>query len=332
MRTRPLRKRDLRKLIERGTLKSIDTDDADGRFYNLAKRYWVYGDLLDGLAANGWVRFAPGFKGALYGRDKSDWCIKILGMGVGQDPTYFRELGYYLEYERRMLETFGREGFRFQPEVMSQAETVKFLVKESGVTEEQAELRTYHNDVLVTQYIRGIPFATQTGHYVDQELNIVVMDKDVLREMRDSLLELQGELNRANRKGLLHNDAMPPNIIFTLGERGRIVAKLVDFELAQDLSTQSPDHVNSTVEDLYRERNVPVNQSTGKHMKNLDQHLMDADIRVLDTLIQRAGLDILIQQASSPYPDVNISIPLVGPIGLSINQNTVTYWVNRFRS
>ena len=54
-----------RELIENPRFESIDNDK---RFKNLAKGYWVYDELLNGLARNGWVRFATGYKGALYGK------------------------------------------------------------------------------------------------------------------------------------------------------------------------------------------------------------------------------------------------------------------------
>jgi serine/threonine protein kinase len=329
LKRRRLGKRDLGKLVASPEFVSIDDDV---RLNNLPKGYWVYDELLDGLRNTDWVRFAPGFKSALYGRKNSDWCIKVLGMGVGENPLYFCERGYYLEHERRMLETFKKVGCSFQPEVMSQEETIEFLMNECGLTEVQAGLRAMNNDVLVTQYIGGVPFAAQTGHYLDYDLKIDVYDESVLGEMLRSLLELRTQLDAANRNGLVHNDVMPPNIIFTADKGNRIVAKLVDFELAQDLNAQSPDYVNSSVGELYRERNVPVNPSTGKYMKNLDQHLIAEDIGFLDSLIQtRSSMDDI----ASAFPDVTvtISIPFLQAIGVSFDLNkAIAYGVTKFRS
>src|SRR5579864_9444067 len=67
----------LRKLVEKPSFVSIDNDR---RLKNLSKGYWVYDEMLNGLATNGWVRFAPGYKGAVYGKNGSQWCIKVLGM------------------------------------------------------------------------------------------------------------------------------------------------------------------------------------------------------------------------------------------------------------
>jgi hypothetical protein len=53
----------------------------------------------------------------------------------------------------------------------------------------------------------------------------------------------------------------------------------VDFETAQDLNAQSPDFVNYTVHELYRERHVPMG-------KTLDQYLIDENLALLDKLIR----------------------------------------------
>jgi serine/threonine protein kinase len=273
----------LRELIENPPFRSIDNDK---RIKNLAAGYWVYEELLNGLARNGWVRFAPGYKGAVYGKKGSKWCIKVLGMGVGTNPLYFCECGYYLEYEREMLETFKNKGFAFQPDVKSQKETIEFLISEEcGISLQQAELRVRNNDVLVTQYIGGIPFATQIGENIDCFLDISIMDEGVLGEMHTALTVLKEQLCRANSEGLRHNDIMPPNIIFTLDEEDKIVAKLIDFEVAQDLNAQSPDFVINTVRELYRERQVPMD-NLGTYTKTLDQHLIDEDLALLDKLIR----------------------------------------------
>ena len=63
-------------------------------------------------------------------------------MEVGEDPLYFCERGYYLDYERSMLETFKNKGFNFQPNVKSQEVTIEFLISEEcGISPQQAKLR-----------------------------------------------------------------------------------------------------------------------------------------------------------------------------------------------
>lgn len=300
----------LRELVKNPPLESIDNDK---RIKDLAQGYWVYDELLNGLAHNGWVRFAPGYKGALYGKKGSKWCIKVLGMGVGANPLYFCERGYYLDYERRMLETFKNRGFNFQPDVMSQEETIKFLTSEEcGISPQQAKWRAENNDVLVIQYIGGIPFATQTGSYVDYVLNISLMDESILKEMYAALAVLKEQLYKANSEGLRHNDPMPPNIIFTLDEEDKIVSKLIDFETAQDLSAQSPDFVDNTVRELYWERHVPIDES-GRFTKTLDQHLMDVDLALLDKLIQttssRSRVREKLSDVREQFPDACVTIP-----------------------
>ena len=293
----------LRKLIEEPSFVSIDDDK---RFKNLSKGWWVYDELLDSLARKGWVRFAPGYKSAVYGKSGSEWCIKVLGMGVGENSPFFHEKGFYLEHEREMLETFKRKGFAFQPDVKSQEETIKFLISEEyGVSPQQAELRASRNDVLITRYIGGIPFATETGDYVDYDLNISVMDESVLREMYTALTELKEQLHIANGQGLRHNDVILPNIIFTLDEGDKIVAKLVDFETAQDLNTQSPGSwLEDTVKGLYLDRHVPTD-SHGEYTKTLDQYLIDKDMAILDKLIQTASERALIK---SVFPEQQLTI------------------------
>ena len=292
----------LRELVENPRFESIDNDK---RIKNLAQGYWVYDKLLNGLARNGWVRFAPGYKSALYGKKGSKWCIKVLGMGVGDNPIYFCERGYYIDYERIMLETFNNKGFNFQPNVKSQDETIEFLISEEcGIILEQAKLRALHNDVLVMQYIGGVPFATQTGSYLDYDLNISIMDESVLIEMFAALTVLKEQLSRANNKDLRHNDPMPPNIIFTVDEEDKIVAKLIDFETAQDLSANTPEYVENHVRELYWERHVPMDD-LGRFTKTLDQYLIDADLVLLEKLIQTTSSR---SQVREQFPDASLSI------------------------
>jgi hypothetical protein len=65
------------------------------------------------LAKAGLMRFAPGFKAGVYGHSASKYCIKVLGMGVGENPIYFCEHGFYLAHERDMLIAFRNAGFTF---------------------------------------------------------------------------------------------------------------------------------------------------------------------------------------------------------------------------
>jgi serine/threonine protein kinase len=272
-----LTKSDLKKSLSKRLLKSIDHEAI---FRNLPYGYWVYNDLLKSLYENGWTRFAPGFKAGVYGSSKSDYCIKILGMGVGNDPLYYCEKGEYIWHERRMMQAFHNQNFHFLPKVLSVDDSIEFLIKECGVNRDQAYLRCKNNDLLVTEYINGIPLATQTGHHLDYLLNIDQFNDAVFIEMGEALVELKKALFIANNANLVHNDPMPPNIIFSL-EGDSIAAKLVDFELAQNLNEPSPDFVNKEVEGLYIKRDVPFNSRTNEHKKNLDQHLLDGSIEAL---------------------------------------------------
>jgi hypothetical protein len=142
----------LRRNIRRPTLRSIDDDE---RMYNLATGYWVYDDFLRDLCKAGWVRFVPGFKAGVYGHPSSKYCTKPLGMGVGENPTYFCERGYYIAHERDMLTAFRNAGFSFAPSVLNQNDSISFL-KEWGVRGFQAELQVQNDDLLVMEYIPGV--------------------------------------------------------------------------------------------------------------------------------------------------------------------------------
>lgn len=262
-------------------------------FNNLSQGCWVYAEMLETLRARGWVRFAPGFKSALYGHPREPWCLKIMGMGVGDNPGYFFEMGCYLRHERGMLEDFQAAGFDFQPAVMPYEETVRYLRDTCGLSAFQAELRARNHDVLVMEYIPGLPCAVQTGHNLDYDLTFSIRGQETLFLLIESLQHLQDELRRANHLKLLHNDPMPPNILFTRRD-GRIRARLVDFELAQNLlRAEQPEHVSNTVRELYRERNVPVNPHTGVHLKNLDQHILDEAVALLRNLPVKSDASIL---------------------------------------
>lgn len=283
------------KIIPPGDLQPIAND---GRLYNLASEvgYWVYNDLIADLKNSGWIRFAPGFKGGLYGHPNPQIqfegrrvCIKILGMGVGDDPLFFCERGYYLEYERSMLQDFRNAGFTFPPQPLTQQESVEFLINTCKVRPQQAEQRAHNNDLLIMEYISGTPFATQTGRFLNYYPNIEIRSHDDLHDICSALIELGDQLEKANATGLVHNDVMPPNIIFTTNCNGRIEARLVDFELAQNLNAPSPGWVNSSVDELYRERDVPISQA-GRYLKNLDQHLVSKAIQLAKELAERSAM------------------------------------------
>jgi hypothetical protein len=214
-------------------------------------------------------------------------------MGVGNNPHYFAERGYYLAYERQMLDTFGREGFTFAPRVMPPRWTMEFLQNKCGVSRDQALLRCRQHDVLVIERIDGIMFATQTGDALDYEADIAQFDADVLEEAISALSQLRESLRSANAMGLFHNDAMPGNIVFTVDSHGRIAARLLDFELAQDLWTGSPAYVNSSVQELYDLRGVPRDEHVGTHTMTLDDYLLEASARALQairqTVVSHAG-------------------------------------------
>jgi serine/threonine protein kinase len=291
--------------------------EEDKRLYNLASGYWVYDELLSNLRSSGWIRIASGFKSGLYGHPSELYCIKILGMGVGENPLYFCERGYYLEHERNMLADFRDAGFNFAPEVLTKEESIKFLIEKCGVCDDQAKLRVVNNDLLIMEYISGIPFATQIGRYLNYDVNIVLFDDNVLREICDALEALCTQLMNANSKKLLHNDPMPPNIIFTLDKSSKIEARLVDFELAQNLCKQSPDYVNNSVAELYRERDVPRNTHTGTYTKNLDRHLMDESIKLAKEIRSTAKE---IRSLGSILDAISIGIPFIGGIEINLGQ------------
>lgn len=291
--------------------------EGDNRFYNLAPGYWVYDEMLSALRRSGWVRFAPGFKAGLYGHPNSKYCIKILGMGVGDNPLYFCERGYYLEHERAMLEDFRAQGFGFAPLPLSRDESVRLLVDKCGVGTAQAEMRVLRNDILVTELIAGVPFATQTGRSLNYDINIIGFEEDVLNGILAALYKLRQDLERANSQQLLHNDPMPPNILFTIDEEDQIHARLVDFELAQNLNVPSPDYVNNSVAELYAERDVPKNPATSRYKKNLDQHLIHESIGVAEEIVRTAPQ---IRKLTDALDFVSITIPFLGGISIDLGR------------
>jgi serine/threonine protein kinase len=238
-------------------------------------------------------------------------------MGVGHNPLYFCERGYYLAHERSMLEDFRTRGFDFAPEPVPRAESIRFLVDQCNVSARQAEMRVSSNDVLITEFISGIPFATQTGRFLNYDINIVGFEEDVLKSMLEALYKLQSDLEKANSHDLLHNDPMPPNIIFTFGEDDHIRARLVDFELAQNLKAPSPDYVNNSVAELYEERDVPRNYNTNKHKMNLAQYLMHESIGVAEEIVRTAPQ---IRKLTDALDGVSISIPFLGGISIDLGR------------
>lgn len=265
----------------------ISIDD-DQRLFNLARGYWVYDEMLGCLRRTGWVRFAPGFKSGLYGHPRHGYCIKILGMGVGENPQYFCERGYYLEHEHRMLESFRAGGFDFGPRPLPCEDAISFLEKAGGVSRAQAEMRVRRHDVLVMEFIPGVPLAMQVGRGISYQSALTRYDAAVLEQMLAALEHLRDRLILANKAGYLHNDPMPPNLLLSMTDSKTIVARLVDFELAQNLGMDSPAYVNNSVAELYRERNVPQEPGTGRHAKTLDEHLMDESIRVAKIALEIA--------------------------------------------
>jgi hypothetical protein len=301
-------------MVRNPELQSIE---GDPRLYNLAPGYWVYDELLSSLRQSGWVRFAPGFKAGLYGHPRSNYCIKILGMGVGDNPLYFCERGYYLAHERSMLEDFRNHGFDFAPQPLSREDSVRFLVDDCHVAAEQAEMRVFRDDLLITEFIAGVPFATQTGRFLNYDINIVGFDEDVLRGIVEAIHALRNELEKANSRQLVHNDPMPPNIVFTVGQDEAIRARLVDFELAQNLARPSPEHVSKSVAELYLERDVPRNQSTGKYKMNLDQHLMNQSVSAVEEIAKTAPQ---VRKLADALGIVSISIPFLGGISIDLGR------------
>lgn len=285
-----LSRRDFCRIVEKRSLIPLEEND---QLFNLAGGYWVYDELVRDLKKAGWIRFGAGFKAGVYGHPLSRFCVKVMGMGIGQDPLYFCERGYYLEHERAMLNDFASQGFRFSPAVLSIEESIEFLVSQCKVAAHQAELRVRKHDLLIIEYIPGVPLATQTGHGLNCDICIDAFHGDVVEEMVMALDFLAMELQKANTMSLLHNDPMPPNIVFSVDERNDVVARLVDFELAQNLRKTSPRHVDSTVAVLYGERSVPIDPVIGTPVTSLDQHLMKGALKVtrqiLKALIEPSG-------------------------------------------
>jgi hypothetical protein len=132
-----------------------------------------------------------------------------------------------------------------------------------------------------------------------------------------ALHTLKSDLEKANSQDLHHNDPMPPNIIFTIGEGDRMRARVVDFELAQNLRITSPDYVNNSVAELYAERDVPRNSQTNKYTLNLDQHLMQESIGVAEEILRTAPQ---IRKLTDALDGVSISIPFLGGISIDLGR------------
>lgn len=280
-----LKKRELVAQVKQPPMTSIEGNKL---LRNLADKYWVYRDFLNALERSGWRRVAAGFKAGVYAHPDWPYCAKVLGMGVGDDPTYFCERGYYLAHERQMLECCQDRQFKFAPNVLPRKDSIDFLVNACQVDRDQAEQRVQNDDILLVDYIPGVPFFTRTGHFLNGVCNIESFERPVLEEMVCALYALRDQVRQANEQGFLHNDPTPANIIFSIDSDGRVVARLVDYELAQDLTTSSPPHVNNSVAELYNERGVPRNPYTGRHITNLDQYLLDEVIRYAEQVAKGA--------------------------------------------
>ena len=304
--------------LRRPTIESIENDK---RRRNLSKGYWAYDEFITTLLSNGWIRFAAGFKAGIYAHPRLGWCIKILGMGVGDNPSYFCERGYYLEHERNMLLDFRNAGFRFQPNVMTQEEAIGFLVQECGVAKDQAIARSKSNDILIMEFLPGIPLLTQTGRRLDCVMNPCIVNNIVLRDIGVALESLRDQLSEANAQGLFHNDPIGFNIVFTLETDDKVVARLVDFELSQNLNRPSPAHVNASVEELYRERYVPYNPQSGRYMRNLDQHLMGESIQIVEQLSDKIKK---LQDPGLPFQSVSSIGPFLSGIEIDM-KNVIAY-------
>jgi hypothetical protein len=85
----------------------------------------------------------------------------------------------------------------------------------------------------------------------------------------------------------------------------------VDFELSQDINIK---FVNDSVKEQYKERDVPLNYQTGKYKKNIDQHLMELSIE----LLQNLPLFIKKQRKiETIWDSISVTIPFIG-IGFNI--------------
>ncbi len=315
-----IRRENLRELRETPTFKSIDRDVGKKNLPTTPSRYQRF---LDDLYRTGWTRFAAGFKAALYGHPDHPWCIKLLGMGVGENPLYFcdGEHGYILEHERNMLTAFRQAEFHSCPNVLSRSDSIRFLIDDCKISKEEAETRCESNDVLILEYIPGIPLASWTGHsHLDCNPHLELFDQQLLGEAEKALYHLRGELRDANRRDLVHNDPVLPNILLILDRDDNVSARLVDYELAQNLTGTTPEQVASEVENLYRERAVPRNRETGRHVKNLDQHLLDGAIEAVHRI---RGIVESLERRNSPLagePIILPNIPGLGGINLEFRE------------
>ena len=243
-------------------------------------------------------------------------------MGVGDSPSYFAGRGYYNEHERRMLATFEARGFTFQPRAQSVEESIHYLTEECGVEADQARWQCESHNVLIIERILGLPFATSMGDFLRYRADIAIFNSEVLRGCEQALQELKGQLDEANRANLLHNDPVPPNIILSASTGNTFTARLVDFELAQDLNTPSPEYVSNSVQELYAEREVPANARTGKHMRNLDQHLMAQDIDALGSIRRLAEEN---EKGRSEWDSSSVGLSFVGGIVLDL-RDAIRFW------
>lgn len=301
--------------------KTIDHDDD---LLNLVPDHWLYSELLSKLYEQRWCRIAAGFKSGVYGHPEHKYCIKLLGMGVGKDPVYFVEKGWVLPHERKMLDTFRSKYYNFGPKCLSINESIDFLVEKCGVDRVQATDRCQNHDLILIERIEGVPFATQTGHFLNYNPVIGIFNSEIISKAEQALRQLKSQLNHANTKGLVHNDPMPSNIIFTLAN-DEITAHLIDFELSQNLNEDSPKHVNISVQELYAQRDVPRNSHTGEYVKNLDQHILDASLSAIHEIYENA-LDL--ESRNTNVDSLTIGISILG-FSLSVKASELRSYIKK---
>ena len=81
-------------------------------------------------------------------------------------------------------------------------------------------------------------------------------------------------------------------------------------------------YVINSVNELEYERSVPRNQTTGKFLKNLDQHLLDEVIRLIENLSEKVNK---FENTVSSYASIFITIPFLSGMNINLN-NAMQYW------
>ena len=119
---------------------------------------------------------------------------------------------------------------------------------------------------------------------------------------------------------------MPANIVFSLQDDDSLIASLVDFELAQDLKGSSPEYVSQSVQELYKERDVPRNSQTRAYTKNLDQHIISQAIVAIRGI--RAAVKDLEGDSEIDWLSLSISIPFLGGFSINVGK-AIRYWQER---